>query len=121
MITEIIRKYGNFADALVLGFSFENDVHSPFGKGKIEVLINCMNNENDFEWEKIKLVFEEVICFRFIENINTSSVVINAAMLKHDTDEIAFDFFPLIFNHELVENPESDFVIRCKRLKYMVV
>ncbi|NML37713.1 hypothetical protein HHL17_10960 [Chitinophaga sp. G-6-1-13] len=121
MITEIIRKYGHFSDALVLGFSFESNVYSSSGKGKIEVLINCMNSENDFEWEKVKLVFEEVMCFRLIENRNTSSVVVNAAMLNHDNGEIVFDFFPLMFNHKLVENPESDFVIRCKRLKYMVV
>ncbi|WP_343745126.1 hypothetical protein [Chitinophaga sp.] len=121
MITEITRKYGHFADALLLSFSFESNVHSASGKGKIEILINCMNSENDFEWEKVKLVFEEVTCFRFIENRNTSSVAINAAMLNHNSDEIAFDFFPLMFNHELVENPESDFIIKCKKLTYVVI
>jgi hypothetical protein len=121
MITEIIGKYGNFADALVLGFSFESNVHSSFGKGEIEVFINCMNSENDFEWEKVKLVFEEVVCFRFIEHRNASSVVVNAALLKHDNDEIVFDFFPVILDQELIGNPESDFVVRCKRIRYEVV
>ncbi|MBC9914306.1 hypothetical protein [Chitinophaga varians] len=121
MVTEIVKKYGNFADALVLGFSIESYTHSSSGKGNIEVLIHCMNGENDFEWEQVKLVFEEVMCFRFIENRNTSSVVINAAILNHENDEITFDFFPLMFNHEFVENPASDFVIKCKRIKYSVV
>lgn len=59
MIAEIINKYGNFADALVLGFSFESNVHSANGKGKIEIIINCMNSEKDYEWEKVKLYLKK--------------------------------------------------------------
>ncbi|MBO9728463.1 MAG: hypothetical protein J7623_07465 [Chitinophaga sp.] len=121
MIDEIVKRYGDFSDALIWRFSFESNVHSASGKGSIEVLINCMNHEGNFEWERIILVFEEVLCFRFAENRRTSSVVVNAVMIKQEHDEIVFDFFPLILADGIAENPQSDLIIRCKRVKYTSV
>jgi hypothetical protein len=121
MITEIINKYGNFADALVLGFSFENNIHTANDKGRIEVIIHCMNSEQDYEWEKVKLIFEEVLSFRFIENSNSSSTVINAALIIPKENKIIFNFFPLILSTELKDDPASDFTIHCRKIKYAVI
>ncbi|HEY9261981.1 hypothetical protein, partial [Chitinophaga sp.] len=83
-----------------------------------EVYIHCMNSDKDYEWEKIKLIFSEILSFRFIENRKTSSTVINGALIKVDSEGILFDFFPLIYDAGLKENPDSDFIICCRELKY---
>ncbi|MCW3467940.1 hypothetical protein [Chitinophaga nivalis] len=120
MLKEIINKYEDFADALVLAMSFEIDVHSADSKGKVEIMIHCMNRERDYEWEKVKLIFEEVLSFRFIENRNTCSVVINTAMIRYEDNEIVFDFFPIILDADLKENTESDLIVKCRTIKYIV-
>jgi hypothetical protein len=117
MLEEIITKYENFSDSMILDFFF----YQYDGYKIIEVTINCMNSMNNYEYEKIKIIFEDVKSFRFIENNKESSTVIYSAMLKRNKNTIIFDFFPLIFDDELKENEKSDFKIEFLRLNYEIL
>ena len=115
MINEIINKYEKFSDALISEINYKSSIQSR----NIEVIINCMNSQKDYEWETIKLIFMDVLFFKFSENENSSSTLINSALLKEEKDFILLDFFPQIFgNYNLKENVNSDFIIKCKILKY---
>lgn len=114
MINEIINKYEKFSDALISEINYKSSLQTR----SVEVIIKCMNSQKDYEWEIIKLKFTDILLFKFSENANSSSTLINSALLKEEDGIIVMDFFPLIFgDHNLKENINSDFIIKCKTLK----
>jgi hypothetical protein len=118
MIKDIKEKYERFSDALILEIRYENLSDNRV----VEVNMNCMNSKNDYEWETIKLIFNDILLFRFVENEKTSSTSIFAALLKEEDGIMVFDFFPLIYEElELKENENSDFIIKCRDVKYKVL
>lgn len=118
MFKEIINKYDRFSDALISEIKY----NSLENTREVTVTIKCMNSLNDFQWEIVKLIFTDIQFIRFIERIQTSSTFINSAMLKEEDNILIFDFFPLIFDGDkLAENAESDFLIKCKGVKYEVI
>ena len=118
MIDQIISKYENFSDALVSEINYKSSLQTR----SIELIVKCMNSQKDYEWEIIKLTFIDIIFFKFSENENSSSTLINCALLKEENGIIIMDFFPLIFgNYNLKENINSDFIIKCKTLKCLAV
>jgi hypothetical protein len=81
-----------------------------------------MNSLNDYKWETIILIFNELLSIRFVENEKNSSTLINSALIKYENGILIFDFFPIIFgNLDLRENENSDFKIKCKEIKYQVL
>lgn len=52
--------------------------------GKAEIYMTVMNAQDDYVFEKIKLSFIGIQKFRFVENENTSSFVINSAFIKEE-------------------------------------
>lgn len=80
-----------------------------------------MNVENGSKWEVVLLSFIDVLSFRFIENLNTSSTVINSALLKNEGHLTIIDFFPIIWSNSLQENIDSDFIIKSRRLTFTVL
>lgn len=115
MINEIINKYEHFSDSLIIKLVYIINDNSKV----IEVTIRCMNKFKDYQFETIKLSFEDIISFRFIENENQSSFLINSALLLNEKGIITFDFFPLIFGRsKLSENENSDFKIKCRKVSY---
>ncbi|UII32465.1 hypothetical protein LVD17_01250 [Fulvivirga ulvae] len=105
MLDEIKRKYGEFSDSLILKFTYEAKESSQ----NLEVIIHCMNELNNYEFETVKLSFVNVISFRFIENERTSSVLVNSAFLERKNGVITFDFSPSIYSSsDLRENKNSD-------------
>ncbi|QMW02854.1 hypothetical protein [Spirosoma foliorum] len=122
MLSEIINTYEQFSDSLILKVCYISLTENSSNSRTIEVVIRCMNKLNDYEWDVIKLSFLDVIKFRFIENENTSSTLINSALLKREDGNVIVDFFPLYYSQSsLLENPNSDFIIYCKDLKYEVI
>jgi hypothetical protein len=118
MINEIINKYEQFSDALISEINYKSSIQSR----NIEVIIKCMNSHKDYKWETIKLIFIDVLFFKFTENENTSSTLINSALIKEEKNMIIVDFFALIFgNNDLKENANSDFIVKCKTLKYKLL
>ncbi|OIN55611.1 hypothetical protein BLX24_29155 [Arsenicibacter rosenii] len=78
-----------------------------------------MNKCKDYEFEVIRLVFEDVISIRFVEEENVSSLLVNAALIKKVNGVIIVDFFPLFYGeNDLRENVESDFMIKCRGIHY---
>lgn len=51
MLDEIINKYENFSDSLVLEMLYNTTSKN------LEVVIKCMNKLNDYEFETIKIFF----------------------------------------------------------------
>ncbi|SKC08361.1 hypothetical protein SAMN05660841_04115 [Sphingobacterium nematocida] len=115
MLNDIIDKYEGFSDALISEVSYSS--HS--GARRIEVAINCMNTHTDYQYEQVKLIFIDVLSFRFIESENQSSLLINQALICELNGTIVFDFFPLVFGGgRLEENANSDLMIKCKNVSY---
>lgn len=118
MINEIINKYENFSDALISEIIY----HSIENIKEVEVVISCMNALNNFNYEKIRLYFIDVISIRFNENENESSTVINSALIRNDNGIIILDFFPLNYEEgSLKENENSDLKIKCRKLNYCIL
>ncbi|MGN7784732.1 hypothetical protein ACTJIJ_09405 [Niabella sp. 22666] len=117
MFEEIVSKYEKFSDALISKVRYLNA-----GVKTVEVLIRCMNHRNDYQFETIKLIFVDIVRIQFFEIENQSSTVINAALITNTDGIISFDFFPLIYDSsKLVENENSDFMIKCREIRYIQV
>ena len=118
MMNEIIERYANFADGLITSFCYSGSLY----EREIWVEIKCMNSQRDYEWDIIKLIFLEVVLFRFNENEKVSSTLINSALLKEENGLAIIDFFPLILgNNDLQVNVNSDFIIKCKTISYELI
>lgn len=116
MIHDIHRKYEKFSDALITSVRYDN---GPPGSRNAEVQIKCMNSERDYEWEMVRLLFENVVFFRFADSERFSGTVINAALISTIDDMVTVDFFPIIGGTSgLTENVNSDFIIKCGGLTY---
>lgn len=114
MLNEIVDKYENFSDALVLEIIYNN---KSLENKYIEVILRCMNKLNGYEFEIVKLSFFDIISFQFKELENQCSNFISSALLKKENDIIIFDFFPLQYgNSDLIESIDSDFKIKCKKV-----
>ena len=111
-------QYESFSDASILEVAYK----AINGNYNAEVVIHCMNSNNDYRFETIRVFFIDVVSIRFLEQENQSSTVINTALLKLDSDLITFDFFPLLYGESRVEeNANSDFKIKCRRVKYVKI
>lgn len=117
MYDELVDKYEQFSDAFV-----EQIVFDANGKNSgIQIFVSCMNRFLDYEYERIRLIFEDVTLFRFIYNENMNSTFIFSALLQKEEDIITFDFFPLMFNDGLKEDVNSDLLIKCRNISYTIV
>jgi hypothetical protein len=118
MLNEIVKKYGNLSDSLISEIIY----YAVDGTRRIEVILDCMNALNDYEYEKMKLTFNYILSIHFSENENQSTTSINSALIANDSGIIVFDFFPLISGEgNLKENENSDFKIKCKEVSYSLV
>jgi hypothetical protein len=115
MFCTIVSKYERFADSLISAVTYNSTSTTSI----VEVLMECWSNEDDYKREKIKLKFIDIQLFRFIEV--GGSTVINSALLKNEDNLITVDFFPIRFERELLEDTNSDFLIKCKKITYEVL
>ncbi|WP_293881649.1 hypothetical protein [Sphingobacterium sp. UBA1498] len=117
MFTEIKNKYENFSDSLISEIKY-SQIHSI---RTIEIILKCMNRFSNYDYETIKLIFDDVIFFHFKEEERYSSTVINSAFLNNDKGIIVFDFFPLLYADKLEENPDSDLIVKSRLLSYIKI
>jgi len=118
MLDKIILDYGVLSDALISKIIFEERG----GRiGKVIITMTVSNYSNDYKYEIIQITFENVIKLRFVEIENVSNLVINAALLKELNGMITFDFFPENYSTGLIEDPNSDFEIKCTQVNYEVI
>ncbi len=122
MITEIKEKYNVFEEGIILEVHYKSYFSPPALKGDVIVLIRCKNLLNNYNYETIKLIFKKVQEFRLIENKNRSSTFVPCVLIKKENELFVVDFFPLEYSNDiLVENINSDFIIKSKELFYEVV
>lgn len=116
MLNEIVNRYEHFSDARILELTYRAYDNSKKG---IELVIDCMNAFNDYEFEKVKLIFTNVMSFHFHENENNCSTVIDTALITSVNGVIVFDFFPLTYAGDLLkENENSNLKIKCKKVVF---
>ncbi|MGE6355545.1 hypothetical protein ACQKCJ_16875 [Flavobacterium sp. NPDC079362] len=120
MLEKIIDQYKGFSDSVISEISYKRFLSdSGFDNGIIDIILRSENKNADYEI--VKLQFSEIISFRFIEIENSPSLIINEALIKKANDVIIFDFFPLIQNSEILENIESDLIIKCKNISFEIL
>lgn len=85
----------------------------------IEIILKTVNNTTDYE--VVKLFFLEIVTFRYIETYKTSNLVIKEVLLNKEDNIITVDFSPLIYDDGIKENINSDFMIKCKEIRYEVL
>jgi hypothetical protein len=118
MFDEIVAKYENFSDALVVEVSYRAGECSK----NVEIIIDCMNSQNEYKFEKIKLILIDVVSMSFIERENQSSTVVFSALLLKNEQMLTFDFFPFIYGEgRLEENENSDFKVKCRDAIYFKI
>jgi len=117
MINEIIRKYGDFGDSVITNIHYDTFIKENY-KQRLEITIICFNVENDFRHEVIKLLFEDIFDFVFIERDNISNWVSGGIYIMQNDDEIVFDFNPKDYFDYVEENPDSRFKIKCRKVSY---
>jgi hypothetical protein len=120
MLQKIKEKYKGFSDAVISEISYKRYLN-PNGsdKGIVEVYLRAENNEGDYEIVKLKFI--EIISFRFIESRDSSSLILNEILMKQEDEIITFDFFPLIYSSGIIENINSDFMIKCKDISFEIM
>jgi hypothetical protein len=122
VLTEIKSKYHEFGDALVSKIVFDVT-----GYGTKNIRRNSTVKLTAYNWqaekrEVIALSFIDIVKFRFSESKKISSTVILEAYLAQTDDLIIFDFFALqVGQNDVAEDPNSDFVIHCREIKYEVI
>lgn len=120
MIHEIIKQYQYFSDGVIRNITYSYPIEN---KINATVQILCSNTQNNYEWELVKIIFYDILFFKFIAHGDSIGSVIDMALIKIENEFIVFDFFGL-FNanyQSLEENPESEFVIKCKKIEYEVL
>lgn len=120
MVDEIINKYEGFSDATINEFNFKYGTSMELDKkGSIEVTLLCMNSQEDYQFEYIKLIFKRVLQFRYIERKRYSSAVIETALIIPTESYILIDFFPIIEGDgTLTVNESSKFLIESETISY---
>lgn len=118
MLQEIVKKYGDFGDALISEVCYSLSVED---NGAIKITLATMNAENDYKFENIRLILSDISDYRFIEKNYSSSLIIYGAVLIEEKDTITVDFFPEITDDGDIINEESRFLIRCKHISYEVI
>ncbi|HAL83961.1 MAG TPA: hypothetical protein DCO83_18400 [Mucilaginibacter sp.] len=124
MIAEIKDKYKGFHDALILNVNYSTvDVRYKLGtKRNLIAEVHVFNQQTNI-WEIIKLIFTDVIKFRFFESKKICSTAIFETYIEQFDDLVVFDFFALQVDgrDQLAEDPNSTFVVHCKEVKYEVM
>ncbi|MEN8928929.1 MAG: hypothetical protein ABF242_04770 [Flavobacteriales bacterium] len=115
-IDKIKETYYNFADALINNFTYDSSSSKAGVKGKITIIINCMSEENNGEFETLKLIFEDVIEFRFVDHYNTCSTVIDEVYIDKNNKGFLIDFFPTDTGDKIITSANSDLSITFKKL-----
>ena len=90
-------------------------------KESIEITLSCFNFEKQGKKEIINIIFKDLILIKFIRVNNNPSLFLDEVYLNEENGIITFDFFPIDYFDYLEENPNSEFIIKCKEISYKVL
>ena len=117
---EIIKKrYEFFSDSVITNVNYKQSIE---GESNVEVYLRSMNALEDYNFEFLKLTFLDIQKFRLLQLYESSSFVIDQALLIKDNGIITFDFFPKTCDDDsLEEDPNSDLLIKCRKVLFEVI
>lgn len=121
MIKEIIDKYGEFSDSWISDIKYSKNFDNNCSEKVIEVTINCANKTNSNEYEQIKIIFSDVLEFKFFEGDKADNFTTGDVLVKEKDNIMLFDFFPIDHFDYLEENSESNFKIKCRKVNYKFI
>ena len=121
MIKDIINKYGEFSDSWITEIKYYKKMINTEDINVIELIINCANKQNDYIYEVVNLTFKNIVSFNFSEINNSDNFASSDILIKTERELITFDFFPIDYFDYLEENPNSNFIIKCKEVSYKVL
>ncbi|MFZ4932074.1 hypothetical protein [Chryseobacterium sp. Mn2064] len=113
MIKPIKNTYRSFSDSVIKEIEYKKLV-----EGTTCIVSTLSYNWLTSEHDEISLIFEDCVFFKFFESKRVNSTVISNALLEESDGIIVFDFFPLYYSEDkILENPNSEFIIKSKSLK----
>jgi hypothetical protein len=121
MILKIKELYGSLGDAVIEKIEYSL-VNSDTNDKCLSVYIKCLNWKTE-EWQKVKFDFIHVLHFQYLESKKLQSSVVFEALIEQKEKSIMIDFFPVQVDGlgKLAIDPESSFLVHCKRISYEVV
>jgi hypothetical protein len=117
MIEKIIENYFELSDSWI------SEIKSIDSNNEItlELIIHCANRNKDYSYEKVKFLFSKIISYQIIRKNIVNNFAPKDVFIKEKDGIITFDFFPIDHFDYLEENPNSDFIIKCKEISYEVL
>jgi hypothetical protein len=85
------------------------------------LIIHCANRNKEYSYEKIKFLFSKIISYQLIRENIVNNFAPKDVFIKAKNGIITFDFFPIDHFDYLEENPNSEFIIKCKEISYIVL
>jgi len=119
MLEKITSEYAKFPDSLIEGICF-----FPISKksdSTIEVTLSCYNLKKENKKETIKLIFTKIELVKFNQLNDNPSLFLDEIYIDGRNDLITFDFFPIDHFDYLEENPNSNFIIKCRKVEFEVL
>lgn len=118
MLEEIKLKYSHFHDAQISKIN----IIEKYGNIDLNLTLSCTNSQNDYNLDNIKLNFIDVTSFILNFKKNDGILTIFACFLEKENNIITIDFDCIFFDkNNLRENPNSQFIIKCKEIGYEVL
>lgn len=116
MIQEIIEKYCELSDSWVSEVKLLNN-----NENILELIIDCANKSKDYSYEKVKFSFTKMISYKLIGKNGVTDFAPKDVFINQKEGVITFDFFPIDHFDYLEENPNSEFIIKCREISYEVL
>lgn len=121
MLEEIIEKYEKFPDCLIKEINYGFSI-SEKNYDFVVVIISCFNFKEENRREIIRIVFKNIELIKFSQINRFPSLFLDEVYILQEKDGIiTFDFFPIDHFDYLEENPNSEFIIKCKEVSYEVL
>ncbi len=120
MLEELKDNYNCFHDSIITNINYGCIEDGYTEKRNLTIKLTSINILTDV-LEIIKIHFYDIVSFKFKEE-NQSAFVVFKALLTKDNDLIIFDFSPDIYGDSILkENPNSEFIIKCRKVTYEVI
>lgn len=118
MIEKLIKNYGNLCDSWIDEISIRKETEDSVEKVVIYVGINCANLNDNYKYEKLVLVFNDVMEFVIKDDYSFINLTPKEVFIKSYNGKIVFDFDAIDNFDYLEENKDSNFKIISKEFVF---
>ncbi len=116
IIEEIISKFQHFNDSIILSFNYKYDLEK--SKKNIEIILKCMNFQNNYIFETIQIELEDVKYLKILDTDKLNYLVPTSICVTKNKEEYVIDFDPINYDQEIQLNPKSEFLVKCTTINY---